>query len=347
MPCVGDRVKSSATTHSSWQEVVTFDVMKMPSLFRIDAISVVDVTGADAAVIVHNVTTNEVKKLSVGEGRETFVTDVRGKTIGHCFLYRLEDGFRLIGAGGQSDRIVAHVDRYTIREDAVPLNRDKDFLGLVFAPHQASRWMIDWDTDSHPIGHGTVSIGKAQGLRYRTRWLGESTDVVLIPQNDIANLESWIVDQGVDVGDETAFHAARTAVGFPWYGIDLTDANLPQEADRDDLAISFTKGCYLGQETVARLDALGQVQKKLVRWSIRGAVPEKDAALIANEKTVGRLTSVAPVGPTDRIDPSAGDEESSDAIAIGFARRSHFEPSAIANGISSDGTEFIATVIGG
>ena len=50
----------------------------------------------------------------------------------------------------------------------------------------------------------------------------------------------------------------------PWFGMDASDANLPQELRRDEQAISFTKGCYLGQETVARIDALGHVNQHLV-----------------------------------------------------------------------------------
>ena len=67
-----------------------------------------------------------------------------------------------------------------------------------------------------------------------------------------------------------SLNAARIEHGWPIYGLDFSDANLPQEIARDPYAISFTKGCYLGQETVARLDALGQVQKKMVLLQISG-----------------------------------------------------------------------------
>ena len=60
-----------------------------------------------------------------------------------------------------------------------------------------------------------------------------------------------------------SFDAARIESGTPLFGRDITDENLPQEIDRDRLAISFTKGCYLGQETVARIDALGHVNRLL------------------------------------------------------------------------------------
>ena len=133
---------------------------------------------------------------------------------------------------------------------------------------------------------------------------------------------------GLTAGDDSAFHQERVRAGFPWYGIDLSDKNLPQEASRNDQTISFTKGCYLGQETVARLDALGQVQKQLVRWSIEGSRVAPGAEVSSDGKVVGRLTSIA-------------DTDDGKQIAIGIARRSHFDP-----GSTADGDGFAATVIG-
>ncbi len=89
-----------------------------------------------------------------------------------------------------------------------------------------------------------------------------------------------------------AFDAARIEWGFPLYGVDITDKNLPQEVARDALAISFVKGCYLGQETVARIDALGHVNKLLVGVRFHGAtVPSPDTELSAAGQTVGHVTS--------------------------------------------------------
>ncbi|WP_246114454.1 CAF17-like 4Fe-4S cluster assembly/insertion protein YgfZ [Rubripirellula tenax] len=310
--------------------------MNAPQIYRLSSLSIIDVGGADAAAIVHNVTTNQVKSLEVGEGRETFITDVRGKTLWHAFLYRQSDRFRLIGPSGQSQRFVEHLDRYTIREDAVPLIRDEDHFVFVVPPGGSDALGISWpeSSDKGSIHSWSLSMGDVAVEAFVTRWLGESTVVVLVPSDQITRFDQWMVEQSLAVGGDDGFHRMRITVGFPWYGADMTDANLPQEADRDDQTISFTKGCYLGQETVARLDALGQVQKKLVLWTIRGAIPEVDAKLESDGKTVGRLTSIAKV-----------DSPEADAVAIGFARRSHFEPGATAAGVTSAGDAFEASVI--
>ncbi len=306
--------------------------MSTPTFYLLDSIAVLDVTGADAAAIVHNVTTNEVKSLDVGDGRETFITDVRGKTVGHVCLYCKQGFLRMIGPAGQSETLAQHLDRYTIREDATPEIRDEEFVAFVL-PCEATAAVGVSSQQGDQLFTSSCRIGDDEVDVYATPWLGQGTVVLLVGRVEQKRIHEMLESLSLKSGDESDFHRARTIARFPWYGIDLDDSNLPQEADRDPLAISFTKGCYLGQETVARLDALGQVQKKLVQWSIAGEVPSVNAKLVCGEKTVGRLTSVA-------ADSAGG------AIAIGFARRSHFDPGASATGvIESTGAEFIATVL--
>ncbi len=101
--------------------------------------------------------------------------------------------------------------------------------------------------------------------------------------------ESGVIDCGPE-----AFEAARIERGFPLHGRDISDQNLPQEVNRDVLAISFVKGCYLGQETVARIDALGHVNKRLVGLRFAGAtVPEAGTELTVDGQTAGHVTSAA------------------------------------------------------
>jgi len=281
----------------------------MSHVFRLDGATVLDVDGVDSAMILHNLTTNDVKSLAVGCGAETFVTDVRGKTLGHVYAFRTVEGYRLIGAAGQAEAVAAHADRYTIREDARPVDRSADYSVFVLSPAAPSSLLdeADW------------SQSNAQA--YAVDWLGEGT-LALLTETPGA-VEQVLTTLGETPGDEAEFHLARTVAGFPWYGIDLSDRNLPQEANRIKQSICFTKGCYLGQETVARLDALGQVQKQLVRWQTTGSIPMAAAEVTSAGKVVGKLTSIAMTGPET-------------CVAIGIARRSHFEPGATAEGDGFD-----------
>lgn len=304
--------------------------MNCNNFFRLDSVSLVDVVGNDATKIVHNLTTNDVTKLDVGGGCESFITDVRGKTLGHVVVFRDEDRLRMIGAGGQSESVAGHVDRYTIREDSTPIRRDDEFQAFVLPPNVA-------ETHFGTVANAPLTATNFDGVSgevkaYRVPWLGDGTIVLLAPNDQADAVVAWLTAQAIEACDEKEFHQQRVLVGFPWYGMDVDATNLPQEANRDEAAISFTKGCYLGQETVARLDALGQVQKKLVRWSVAGGVPEPGTTLESGEKKVGRLTSIA----------AGGDE---DAIAIGYARRSHFDPESTAQGSGTAGETFTGRVL--
>jgi folate-binding protein YgfZ len=211
--------------------------------------------------------------------------------------------------------------------------RDEDYAALAIAPELAAK-LSESLGDGVMLRHRDISIAGTVCQFYGCRWIGEGSGVLLTAIEQRETLAQSLSQQfDVALESEHAFHQARTIARFPWFGIDLDESNLPQEADRDGVAISFTKGCYLGQETVARLDALGQVQKKLVAWSIAGTIPLPGTALQSGDKVVGRLTSVAAT-----IEGGA--------IAIGPARRSHFERGSVASGqLGPEGPEFIATVI--
>ena len=128
---------------------------------------------------------------------------------------------------------------------------------------------------------------------------------------DAPALCGWLAGVARDAGglelDRGAFEALRIEAGTPLSGIDVRPENLPQEIGRDALAIHFKKGCYLGQETVARIDALGHVNRRLsgfrlIEGPIDGATPGTPL-IDADGKEVGRITSIADspgMGPSGR-----------------------------------------------
>ncbi|MGV3486876.1 MAG: YgfZ/GcvT domain-containing protein, partial [Planctomycetaceae bacterium] len=286
-----------------------------------------------------------VAKLEPGYGREAFVTEVRGKALGHVCIFRTEQGVRLIGAGSsdpeqagnQAAVMAAHFDRYTIREKSVPQDVSSQFTGFVVERDLAGAF---FDTPQ-PSTESTLDLASMpfeiadcrMGMAYQVPWWEGGAWLLLVGTDDVEAVKQRLIDARGTEAEMAEFHRRRILNRFPWYGVDIDASHLPQEADRDDLAISFTKGCYLGQETIARLDALGQVQKKLVRWKVTANVlPAAGTELRAGERVVGRLTSVAPA-------PTEGE-----FIALGFARRSHFDPGSQATGQSADGSPLVAVV---
>lgn len=312
--------------------------MKLSSL---PPLTVLDIVGMDAAKILNNLATAPILPLVAGQGHETFITDVRGRTLGHVCVYRLEDRLRLIGAAGQGEVITKHLDRYTIREAAAPVDHSETWSGLLVddealaslnpaidpAPPRTPPFLAWRPLDTETVASKAVIICQVP-------WTADSRWLLVGPSSAIEPLRQSLIDAGCACETAADFARARLANGFPWYGIDVDDRNLPQEVDRDTQAISFHKGCYLGQETVARLDALGQVQKKLVRWRIESSTPaEPGTELTADGKVVGRLTTVVPT-----LDGTG-------QVAFGFARRSHFEPGSEAVWTRTDQAPVRAVVI--
>jgi folate-binding protein YgfZ len=346
---------------------------------RLPQLSVVVVTGADAPKIANNLCTANVLTLGVGDGSEAFITEVRGKMLGHVCLYRTDSGLKLIGAGlnssglnssglssigedatSQASAIAAHLDRYTLREDSVPTDASGEHAGLLLDRELAASLDASLASLCDGVAEGklvtrsiTAAVSELVGdgavateslACYSVPWWEGGAVLILAEPSLVDRLADRLRQrQHADTSDvvevdEAEFHRLRIGAFFPWYGVDVKAAHLPQEADRDRVAISFTKGCYLGQETVARLDALGQVQKKLVRFRITcSEKPSPGTELRDGDKVVGRLTSVAADGSVQSLVTNS-------FVALGFARRSHFEAGSKAIGVTESGAEIQAVV---
>ena len=244
------------------------------SYFELKDWSSISVAGADRQKFLNNFCTNDTMRLAPGTGCEAFFTNVKGKIVGHGLIWHHNRKMLIFGAPGQTDKLIEHLDRYVIREDVQLTDNAKNVTYFLMIGGDERRVRgLSWDL----VGRTPTGILELTSLetsepdcvltRVRSQWHRISADV---------------------------FTSARIEAGFPLYGIDFNEENLPQEIDRDRQAISFTKGCYLGQETGARIDALGHVNQKLVRVRFTGSqIPPRDTELIADGKTVGRVTSAA------------------------------------------------------
>ena len=121
---------------------------------------------------------------------------------------------------------------------------------------------------------------------------GQGVLIVEAAEGDVDTAGKLIENGAVDASVDS-MHIARVVNQTPWCDSEVTDACLPQEFRRDAKAISFTKGCYLGQETVARLDALGHVNRHLAGFEIVDGDVAVGDVLRKNEKKVGLVTSLA------------------------------------------------------
>lgn len=259
--------------------------------------STVRVTGKDRASFLHNMCTNDVKRLATGEGCEAFFTDVKGKVVAHGFLLAGTDAIEIVMVPGTAPRLIAQLDCYVIREDVTLSDRSGEVAWVLLLGPRAGDVLeqVVGESVGELTGawaHRAFVIGDAavQVLRCELPWMGGF--LIGCAPDAIGAIEAKLTGAGAVLGGDSLWNIVRVESNWPLWGVDFDESNLPQEVSRDEQAISFRKGCYLGQETVARIDALGHVNKQLAAVRFEGnAVPEVGAELLQGEQAVGRVTS--------------------------------------------------------
>jgi folate-binding protein YgfZ len=286
-------------------------------LARLDGETLIEVSGDDRATFLHNLSTNDVRRLEPGQGCELFLTDVRGKTLGHGVVLCGPDSLVLATVPAQADRLLAHLDRYLIREDVQLIDRSEDWSQLLLAGPQAAEVLMSCLDAPIPAGHLEHIDCELKGHQLnvmRTGFYGTESFVLRSNREDCVDVAAAMAASTVACS-AASVDVIRIETGTPRYGVDIGDDNLPQEVDRDDRAISFTKGCYLGQETVARIDALGHVNRKLcgVRFET-DVISGGGLPLNHGEQTVGSTASAT-------FSPRLGR-----SIALAYLKRGYDEP---------------------
>ena len=267
----------------------------MSSAFRVGRGTVLSFRGKDRCRVFNNLCTQDLRKLSDGQAVETFVTDVKGRTFGHGIALAVDEEAYFVTVPNQASKLIPHFDRYIIREDAVISDLSNDFRLWIFRDRSTAAKACSVQLDSVPETRNAsrLQMDGNSIVLVHAAWIGPESVLGLIANGASDQpIRDRLGDECGESDDERAesntderrgWELLRIQAAWPWYGIDLDERNLPQELDRNDLAISFNKACYLGQETIARLDALGQVQKKLVRIAIESDLAPQPQSLVQSD----------------------------------------------------------------
>jgi folate-binding protein YgfZ len=242
-------------------------------------------TGADRQAFLHNFCTNDIKRLVPGQSCEAFFTNVKGKILGHGLVTCRSEELVVIGVPGQVPRLLEHLDRYVIREDVQlrDSTSERHFL-LLAGTGRAHEYF------SQSLACSTPPAIPARFFSWKL--ISDNSGLVELSPQEPTSMLAAFGGHGLMLVGPPAFHAVRIEFGTPLFGIDFDEGSFPQEVGRDSQAISFTKGCYLGQETVARIDALGHVNQHLVGARFSAEEPPKTGTeLIHAGRTVGHVTS--------------------------------------------------------
>ncbi len=278
-----------------------------------------DVAGPDRAKFLHNLTTNDVKRLASGRGCEAFVTSPQGKTLGYVSLLAGDDLILVRTNPGGLELALPHLQKYGVFDDVALADVSERSFEFHLAGPRAEELFLVVGGDVPAEGdldHRDTRLADCPIRVVRERPTGRPGLTLIGAVAAAPRVAALLYEQGspfglVDVDPGTA-NVLRIEAGTPLFGGDVTADNLPQEVGRDERAINFVKGCYLGQETVARIDALGHVNKVLRGLKLPvGPIPPRGAALEVDGKAAGKITSAA-------FSPGWGR-----GLALAFVRTSH------------------------
>jgi aminomethyltransferase len=260
-----------------------------------------ELMGEDRQRFLNGLVTCDVKALAPGEGAYGFFTDRLGKILADVVVLALEDRLWLELPSGAGSSLRSHLEKYIIadRVEVKPLDdlavwtlagpRARDLLaGLTREELAGGRW-----------SHRKVKVEGSEVQLVRQGRLGVEAFSLWTSASIARALAEGLLERGGERGlravGRHALEILRVAEGIGRFGRDFGPANFPQETGEEEAAVSYTKGCYLGQEIVARIHYRGGVNHALRRLVFDGPPPPRGAPLWFEGKEVGNVTSAVRV----------------------------------------------------
>jgi folate-binding protein YgfZ len=230
------------------------------------------VTGSEAVSFIQGMVTNDVEALSVGGSCYAALLTVKGSMVGDARILRRAEDLVIDTGPGRGAAVKEFLEKYLISEDAELHHAPQlAVVGLVGPTAREVAAKIPIDARE---GELTSMFGGVDVLVKRERLAEVLAALGDLPRLSAATLEVLRVEKLV-----------------PLFGVDMTEVTIPREANLDH-AINYKKGCYIGQEVIARATYRGQMNKKLVQLLVGDAAPERKAELKQGDRKVGWITSV-------------------------------------------------------
>ena len=299
------------------------------------------VTGEDRVKWLQGIISNDILPLTPGHGLYSSFLNHKGKMLTYFRVYALPDSLFLEDVGEIGDTTFQVLRKFLLYGTKAKLENCSDTWGhlLVSGPRAADLINAAFGADATnltSLNFTGQEIGGLQAMLARTEETGETDIELLIPADGLAAAWGRLLETGAPMGltlfGTEARESLRLEAGLARVGKDLTEEIVPPEANLEGIAFSLSKGCYPGQEVVARMDTYGSVRRRLVGLSLKDSViPPHGAKLFSGDREVGWVSSAA-------VAPSLGHP-----IALGFPLRDFTQPGTPLT-VEIDGQRHEATV---
>lgn len=252
------------------------------------------VTGADAAALLHHLTTNDVKGLEPGQGCDAALISNKARILDWVSIWRDAAGFLVLTSPNRREMFAPHAQKFILFRQDIKIQDVSDrgiFYGL-FGPWTEAildAWNLGklWPTPLN--SHHPAEFDEVPAWLTRTGRL--PLEGVFLASPDRAGMTAVVAESGYPECDNDTYNILRIEAGLPAAGMELTEEINPWEAGLDD-SISLHKGCYNGQEIVARLHTYKKVKQQLTGLTLSEPIPMgQRSALQAGGRNAGFITS--------------------------------------------------------
>lgn len=299
------------------------------------------VTGEDRVKWLQSVISNDILSLQPGQGRYSSFLTHKGKMLTYFRLFMQTETVILEDVGEIGDTTFQALRKFLLYGVKAKMENCAESWGLLLisgpkAAHVVqSAFGVDV-TDLKPVEFVTAQIGGHHALVLCTEETGEVDIEVLLPADSLLTAWTSVMQAGEKFGIRAIGNHAREALrieaGIPKAGPDLNEEIVPPEANLEGKAFSLNKGCYPGQEVVARMDTYGNVRRKLVGLVLQDSVvPSHGAKLYSGDREVGWISSAVRSPQLNK------------AIAFGFPLRDFSKPGTELT-VEFDGSRHPATI---
>jgi folate-binding protein YgfZ len=253
------------------------------------------ITGDDALDLLNRLTTNKLEALPDGQGTTTVVTNADGRVVDLLALAALDDGIWCLTSPGYAQTVIDWLDMFTFAEDITVVDRTNDTFHLTVAGPSALATIVACTPNFSELALDTaarVEIANAPVVVWRRLAGGADSYEIVGDVGQRETVLATLISAGAEPTSAEAWEVHRILNGMPAMDAEFGLFNNPLEA-RLFGSISETKGCYTGQEVLARLQTYNKIQRRLMAVDLDAPVAIGTKLVSEEGKNAGQITSVA------------------------------------------------------